>query len=169
MNFTPRKKNTGPYPPKGVGYLPNIGQYSISCDFKFSNRLIFQQETSRDDWTLVWPINPCFIPNLSVDRMGANWALFNESGNYINRFCMILLFWQYLTKMLNMRSSEGAGKGKSKTGMKLLREDQVKPRTAVWSPFFLFSFSVHCFHTDFDFCSHPQQPNNPSLGGTGAQ
>jgi hypothetical protein len=33
--------------------------------------------------------------------MGANWALFNESGNYISSD-------KYLTKMLNMRSSEGA-------------------------------------------------------------
>jgi len=32
-----------------------------------------------------------FHPNLSVDRMGENWALFNESGNYINRFALFSL------------------------------------------------------------------------------
>jgi hypothetical protein len=163
VNFTPRKKNTGPYPPKGVSYLPNIGQYSISCDFKLSKRLIFQQEASRDDWTLVWPVNPCFIPNLSVDRMGANWALFNESGNHLNRFA-----WFSSDNTWQKCWIWGAVKVQVRVNPKLgwnSWQDQVSPEQQFGPPFFYFSFSVHCFHTDFDFLLSSPATQQPQFGG----
>jgi len=95
-------------------------------------------------WSRVWPCNPCFISNLSVDLNWAKLVVMQETG-----FSRVW-FWQDLIKDMSsnkdmlVRQIGNCGWNSWERPVVLRR-----PNTSLVHPFL---FALYCFNPDFWFC-----------------